>query len=79
MPTVRVQVTAEGLDNVQEAGRRLNGEEVDTFPLADNDGVEVVFGFADSIDAQRFRMRIAGRSDVISTGGVQPENIREVI
>jgi len=79
MPTVRVQVTQDGLDNVQEAGRRLGGEEIDTFTLADGDGIEVVYGFEDSIAASRFRSTIAGRADVLSTGGVQPENMREVL
>jgi hypothetical protein len=79
MPTVRVQTTPEALDNIQEAGRRQGGEEVETFNLADGDGVEVVYSFEDSIDASRFRRNVSGLPGIISTGGVWPENMREVL
>lgn len=75
MPTVQVAMTADALDNVQESATRLNGSEVQSFPLADNRGVEVDFSFEDTITASQFRRSISRMSGVLNVDFVRDENM----
>jgi len=75
MPTVQVAMSNEALDNVQESANRLNGSEIQSFPLAEDKGIEVDFSFEDTVIASRFRMSVSRIPGVINADFVRPENI----